>query len=131
MTSPTQPPVGSIGWFDLTVPNAEAVRDFYAAVVGWKWTGLNMGEYEDYCMNLPDSGDTVAGICHAQAVNAGMPPQWLLYVTVANLEESIANVKKLGGKVVVPVRGHAEQGRFVIIQDPAGAVMALYETAKK
>ena len=41
---PENPPApGSISWFDLTVPDARPVRDFYAAVVGWKSTGFNMG----------------------------------------------------------------------------------------
>jgi predicted enzyme related to lactoylglutathione lyase len=123
------PPIGSITWFDLTVPNADQVRDFYAAVVGWKWTPLPMGGYSDYCMNLPDSGDTVAGVCHARAVNSSMPAQWMLYINVANLEQSMARVLELGGKVIVPVRGYAGQGRFVVIQDPAGAVAALFEPA--
>ena len=26
---PTAPKMGTIGWFDLTVPDAEGVRDFY------------------------------------------------------------------------------------------------------
>ena len=130
MTTPQQPPVGSIGWFDLTVPNAEQLRDFYAAVVGWKWTALDMKGYDDYCMNLPASGDTVAGICHSRAVNASMPAQWMMYITVESLERSVARVTELGGKVVVPIRGHEGQGRFVVIQDPAGAVAALYDPAK-
>ena len=27
---------GTIGWFDLTVPNATEVKDFYAKVTEWK-----------------------------------------------------------------------------------------------
>jgi predicted enzyme related to lactoylglutathione lyase len=131
MTDVTQPPVGSIGWFDLTVQNADEVRDFYAAVVGWKWSPLQMDGYSDYCMNLPASGETVAGICHKRNVNASLPSQWLLYITVANLERSIASVEEKGGKVLTSIRGNADQGRFVIIQDPAGAVAALFEPARK
>ena len=46
------------------------------------------GGYADYCMNEPESGQTIAGVCHARGVNANLPPQWLLYITVANLETS-------------------------------------------
>ena len=35
LTSMELPKPGSIVWSDLTVPNAEAVRDFYARVTGW------------------------------------------------------------------------------------------------
>ena len=33
--APPRPPVGTIGWTDLTVPDADGLRDFYSAVVGW------------------------------------------------------------------------------------------------
>ena len=47
--------VGSISWVDLTVADAPGVRDFYAAVTGWKPAEVSMGKYSDYCMNEPAS----------------------------------------------------------------------------
>jgi predicted enzyme related to lactoylglutathione lyase len=32
-----------VAWQDLTVPNAEAIRDFYAVVVGWRPEPVDMG----------------------------------------------------------------------------------------
>jgi len=37
------PPLGAIAWADLTVANAPAVRDFYAAVCGWIAAHVEMG----------------------------------------------------------------------------------------
>jgi predicted enzyme related to lactoylglutathione lyase len=123
--SETDPmPVGSVSWFDLTVDDADGVRDFYQAVVGWEPVALSMGDYNDYCMNTP-AGATVAGVCHARGGNAGLPAQWLLYITVADLDHSVAEVERRGGKLLTPVKGYGE-GRYCIIQDPAGAVAALY-----
>ncbi|MCB9451259.1 MAG: VOC family protein [Anaerolineaceae bacterium] len=124
----TKPMIGRIMWTDLTVPNADAIRDFYQAVVGWEASGVPIdAEYEDYNM-LPPGGEPAAGICHARGVNANIPPQWLIYITVADIDQSIAACTRLGGKVIVPLR---EQGgsRFCVIQDPAGAVAALYQPA--
>lgn len=126
MTPAPQPQPGTIGWFDLTAPNADEVRDFYCDVAGWKWTGLPMGGYSDYCMNLP-SGETIAGICHKRNVNASLPTQWLLYINVADLDASLRQVETKGGKILSSIRGNKVQGRFAVIQDPAGAVAALYE----
>ena len=50
---------GEIGWFDLTVPDATAVRDFYSAVVGWESKDHDMKEYNDYEMVVPATGATV------------------------------------------------------------------------
>jgi predicted enzyme related to lactoylglutathione lyase len=40
---------GQIGWIDLTVPDAEGVRDFYRDVTGWTTSPIAMGDYQDYC----------------------------------------------------------------------------------
>jgi predicted enzyme related to lactoylglutathione lyase len=120
--------VGKIGWIDLTVTDAAHVRDFYAAVVGWKSEGVEMGGYQDYCL-LPEEGGAVAGVCHARGTNAGLPSQWLIYINVANLDASLERVLALGGEIVRPVRGLGGQGHFAIVRDPAGAVCALFQKA--
>ena len=73
--------IGSIGWRDLTVENADDLRDFYAAVVGWKTESVNMGGYNDYVM-VDANGEHVSGVCHARGENAEIPPQWMMYVVV-------------------------------------------------
>ncbi len=118
------PPVGSVLWQDLTVPNAPEIRDFYCQVVGWTYTDHDMGDYADYNINLPDGSHTVAGICHARDSNANVPPQWLIYIVVENVDESVRRCVELGGKVVDGPREMGGQ-RFCVIQDPAGAVAAL------
>lgn len=74
--------IGAISWADLTIANADEVREFYEAVVGWTNSPVEMGGYQDFCMNKAVDGETVAGICHARGENAGLPAQWLLYVNV-------------------------------------------------
>ena len=97
--SQPETPIGSISWTDLTVPDAQKVREFYQAVVGWKSEPVNMDGYEDFCMNLADEEKTVAGICHARGENVGLPAQWLIYITVADLAKSMRQCAELGGKV--------------------------------
>lgn len=124
MSEMPKPKPGTIGWTDLTVPNADEVRDFYAAVTGWKPQPLSMGDYNDYVMTTPE-GAGVAGVCHARGSNAGMPPQWLIYITVEDVDESIRQCEQRGGKVIAGPRELGGYGRFCVIQDPAGAVAGL------
>jgi predicted enzyme related to lactoylglutathione lyase len=86
-----------------------------------------MGGYADFNMLSPASEESEVGICHARGSNEGIPPQWLLYVVVADLEQSMERCLALGGKVVREARPLGP-GRFCIVQDPAGAVCALYES---
>ncbi|MCC7209044.1 MAG: VOC family protein [Anaerolineae bacterium] len=118
--------VGKIVWTDLTVPDAEAVRDFYKRVVGWTHAEVDMGGYADFSMMPPGAPHAVTGICHARGMNADMPPQWLIYIMVASLDQSIAECEALGGAVIVPPRDVGPD-RLCVIRDPAGAVAALYQ----
>lgn len=118
-------PSGQIMWHDLTVANAEDVRDFYADVVGWTVSEVPMDGYADYGMHETADGEIVAGVCHARGSNASIPPQWLLYVGVADLDLSLQRAVDKGGSVIDGPRAYGT-GRFAIVKDPAGAVMGLY-----
>jgi predicted enzyme related to lactoylglutathione lyase len=101
MSNKEKPEIGSITWSDLTVPNAEEVKDFYSIVVGWK--------------SVPAS------------INSDFPPQWLIYITVKSADESAELCEQNGGKVLVGPKEMSGYGRYCIIEDPAGAVCALFE----
>jgi uncharacterized protein len=125
----TQPPaVGTIGGFDLTVPDAESVRDFYAAVIGWQSEPFDMGGYADYFMKSPETGAIAAGVCHARGVNADLPPQWLAYIIVADLDASLQRCIEMGGAALTEIKGSEGESRYCVIRDPAGAVLALMQT---
>lgn len=116
---------GKIGWIDMSVDDADGVRDFYKAVVGWGHEDVSMGDYADYSMTTP-GGEAVSGICHARGSNAALPRGWLIYITVDDVEASAAACEAHGGEVIVPVQGLAG-GRFCVIRDPSGATAALYQ----
>lgn len=116
---------GKIGWIDMTVDDADGIRDFYKAVVGWGHEDVSMGDYADYSMTTP-GGEAVSGICHARGSNAELPRGWLIYIMVDDVEASAAACEAHGGEVLVPVRALAG-GRFCVIRDPAGATAALYQ----
>jgi predicted enzyme related to lactoylglutathione lyase len=120
-----RPAYGSIGWVDLTVEDAPKLRDFYQKVAGWLPQPVKMSGYDDFSM-LSASGEAVAGVCHARGGNATLPPVWMIYIVVENLELALQNCRNLGGKVVSPVR-MAGGSRYAVIQDPADAFVALWE----
>lgn len=120
-----KPIIGKLAWMDLTVENAETISDFYKEVVGWDKQPLSMGDYDDYVMSVPGTQEGASGVCHARGVNASLPPQWLVYINVENLDVSLKNCQKLGGKVIGEKRKMGDQGHYCLIQDPAGAYMML------
>jgi uncharacterized protein len=127
MTEPDKQATGTIVGFDLTVPDAPGIRDFYASVVGWRPEPVDMGDYADFAMAAPASGDWVAGVCHARGPNADLPPQWLVYVAVDDLDASMRRCTEAGGTLLTGVKGSEGGSRYCVIRDPAGAVLALME----
>lgn len=118
--------IGEIVWRDLTVDKAEQVSDFYASVVGWQKSPVSMGEYDDFNMNT-SNGETIAGVCHARGGNADIPPQWMMYVRVKNVNESLEQVRALGGRVLKGPTDFSGD-RYYIIEDPAGAILTIFST---
>lgn len=118
-------PNGSILWHDLTIDQAAEIKDFYQSVIGWEATPQNMGDYNDYNIQN-ENGETIAGICHHKGINKNVPPQWLIYVKVENVELSVKNCCALGGKILDGPRWMGKNN-FAVIQDPAGAILAIIE----
>lgn len=118
--------IGKVVWHDLTVPNADKVRDFYKSVIGWEHQAFNMGEYEDYILQPGVSEKDAVGVCWNRGSNKNIPPVWMMYVGVENVEASIKSVIDLGGKVLDGPR-IMDGNNFAVIQDPQGAILAIIE----
>src|SRR5690606_21996519 len=106
--------------------------EFYKEVIGWEEEGLLMkdesGTYTDYVMK-DDQGNWIGGICHHRGVNKGIPPQWIVYINVADIKQSIDKCLQLGGKVIKTSANQVGSLQYAIISDPQGAVLALTQEA--
>ncbi len=118
--------LGEMAWLDLTVEHAEQVKDFYQAVVGWQSEAVSMGDYQDFSMVAPESKQPVSGICHARGGNADLPPMWLPYFLVADIEQSVAQVLAQGGQMLTEIKSFG-QDKYAVVKDPAGAACAIYQ----
>jgi len=125
MTDNTPTP-GTVGWLDLTVADASGVRDFYEAVVGLTPSGIDMGGYEDFCMTPPSADAPVCGVCHARGGNEGLPPVWVPYFIVEDIDAGVAACEARGGETLTPIKSMGD-ARYCVIRDPAGAACALYQ----
>jgi predicted enzyme related to lactoylglutathione lyase len=63
-------------------------------------------------------------------VNSDIPPLWLTYIVVEELESSLASCREGGGEILVGPKGMGPGSAYAIIRDPAGAVLALYQTGE-
>ena len=79
-----------------------------------------------YALRQAETGTPAAGICHARGSNAELPRQWLIYIVVPDAAASAAACTANGGKVLVGPKNMGG-GKYAVIEDPSGAVAALYQ----
>lgn len=69
--------------------------------------------------------DSVGGIMRVPADAPPMPPHGGCYVTVDEVEDTVAAAQSLGGRVLVPVMEVPGVGRMAVLRDPQGAVLSV------
>jgi predicted enzyme related to lactoylglutathione lyase len=118
---------GRFVWYELLTSDTKAAQDFYGSVVGWtaKDSGMTGMEYI-----LFSAGETmIAGL---MALTDDMkarqvPPNWTGYVYVDDVDAATRQAKDLGGKAHMEPHDIPGVGRFSVIADPQGAVIALFK----
>ncbi|MBP6845265.1 MAG: VOC family protein, partial [Kofleriaceae bacterium] len=100
----------------------------YADVVGW--TPQPFDDTGGYTMFVGAQGP-LGGVTTLPdaAKQMGAPPHWQANVEVADVDATVALVEQLGGKVY-HVETVPEIGRFAVVADPQGAVIAVFTPAK-
>ena len=71
----------------------------------------------------------LGGIMQIEASWGNMPSQWVNYFSVANVDETAATVKKLGGQQMGPTED-SPFGRIAALKDPNGATFKIVEPPK-
>jgi uncharacterized protein len=117
---------GTFCWADLGSPDAAAAKRFYTALFSLTAEDRPMGPGAFYTMLTVD-GRSVAALYQQEPAPAGTTPQWLSYISVASVNESAQRAKGLGGAVLMDAFDVLDVGRMAMVQDPTGAVVALWE----
>jgi uncharacterized protein len=119
---------GRFAWHELhTTDRARALR-FYGQLAGWETRELPMGPGEPYGLCLIQGKD-VAGITRSKA-GPDVPPHWLPYIAVDDVDASAAKALDLGGRSLNAPMDIPNVGRFAVIADPQGAAFALYKHSR-
>jgi len=112
----------SFEYFELHTPNLETAKSFYGELFNWRFKDLDIPG-KRYA--LSEGNGLQGGLMEDER------PFWLNYVTVDNVEKAGQMAQRLGGKVLRPRTEVPGEGAFVVIADPSGAPLALWEQAKK
>jgi uncharacterized protein len=120
---------GSLTWTELATNDPKKAEQFYTQLFGWgaKTGGEGMNAYTEFSANgMPGAGmmDT-----KVYGPNVNVPPNWMPYFRVTDVDASANKAKELGGSLRVPPTDIPNVGRFSVVQDPQGAVFAIIKMA--
>lgn len=116
-------------WYELTTSDLDAAIAFYGDVIGWTVTPSGAPGMDYRLIHAPRSGDAggkdVGGMMAlpAEAKAMGMPPAWVGYVDVADVDAEVLAFEAAGGKVAWPANDLPEVGRMAMLVDPQGAMI--------
>ena len=123
----TNYPDGVFNWIDLTTTDVAGAKAFYGGLFGWAADDMPTGGGPDYTMFKID-GHAVAGATPmSDDMRAmGMPPVWVSYVKVDDIDGAAARVAAAGGAVFLPPMDVLDSGRMALAQDPTGAAFGMW-----
>ncbi len=130
MTEVTRHDAGSLCWAELATTDPHAAKSFYTTLFGWTFADSPMGPGpEDIYTRLQLAGKDVGALYRMmkEQEGQGVPPNWLAYVAVASADEAAKKAKALGGRVLAEPFNVQEYGRMAMLQDPAGATLAVWQ----
>jgi uncharacterized protein len=119
---------GRFAWHELVTPAPAAAMSFYPAITSW--TTQPMEDTTDYNLWVNDT-TPLGGVTSLpdDMKTRGVPPHWLAYVSVYDVDESVRHAKALGAQVRFGPAEIPNVGSWAIITDPQGATLGLFEPA--
>jgi uncharacterized protein len=115
-------PAGGYIWYELLSPDPEASKAFYDSVVGWN-IGEGSPEFQGYRMIGRSDGKYAGGVfpLTEEMRQHGARPTWLGYVHVADVDQSVKDIERTGGKALLAPFDIPNVGRIAMVADPQGA----------
>ena len=119
---------GIFSWRELITQDAEASKKFYTDLLGWNIESVDMGGGMTYEMFMQGERP-VAGVMQNPKEDCDKTA-WISYITVEDLEATVAKAESLGAKPCMPITEIPGKGRFAGFADPQGAPIAFWEFAE-
>jgi len=116
---------GNFCWNELATSDVNQAKEFYTKLFGWQTDDHDVGGFT-YTM-FKNGNEEIGGMYQIPSEQAqNMPPNWMSYVFVDDLSATVEKAKSLNAKVLKDITQVGDFGSMAVIQDPTGAVIALW-----
>ena len=124
---------GTFIWNELATRDLAAAKAFYTQLFGWgseetPMPGDMPGNYALFKLGDVDIGGAYE---MAGEMFEGVPPNWAAYVSVDDVDATMAAAEAAGGKTTWPAMDVPGIGRMGGFTDPTGAAIAIFKMGDK
>ncbi len=123
---------GKIIWHDLLTNDPKASQDFYHELFGWEFESVGsaagLSSNSAYTL-IRHNGRLIGGMIDTVALNNKDDiSQWVVLMSVENIDAATAKFEADGGEVITPPKDLQRRGKMAIVRDAEGALLALLQT---
>jgi uncharacterized protein len=115
----------SVTHFEIYGPEPERLAGFYRDVFGWEVEQMPGIGYWRIRTGTAETNPLHGGLTYRAIPDLN---GFLLYVTVASMEETLARVQSLGGSMVRPKTAVPRAGWVTVVADPAKNIFGIWQT---
>ena len=119
----------SLCWAELDTNDTSSAGSFYTALFGWGKKGGGQAANETEYIEWQLGGKSIGGMMTIPKEWGPVPPNWLVYFAVADVDATAKKTGELKGAAIVPPTDIPDMGRFAVLRDPQGAVFAVFRPA--
>ncbi|MGW4380165.1 VOC family protein [Kitasatospora sp. NPDC004531] len=112
---------GTLGWVELATRDPKGAVAFYPRVFGWSVAAGEM--YTQFGLGGRDFGGMMD---MADQFPAEVPPYWMPYFAVADVDLSAERAALLGATVTLPPTDVPEGPRLAVLRDPQDAIFGIH-----
>jgi len=123
------PKHGQFVWTEIASNDADKCQSFYEEIFGWKFKKGDSAGGMDYREYTAGGDAPVGGLYQIDPKFFGEnppPPHYMTYVAVDDVDASAKQAVELGAAIIREPMDIPNTGRFCIIQDPTGGMIATF-----
>jgi hypothetical protein len=114
--------VGRFVWHEHVSTEPAKAQEFFKQLLGWEYDTFKAGEFDYTVINSGGHGH--GGF---PQVPEGTPSHWVGNVAVESTDATVEKAKAAGGSVLIEPMDIPEVGRYAVIRDPQGGVVASFQ----
>ena len=117
---------GALVWNELMTGDVEKAKNFYRDLLGWEYQKMNGMEYWLIKNNERMNG----GMMNKPEEMKDMPPVWINYIHVDDIDTALEKVPANGGQVIGEPMDDSENGpgKMALVTAPSGAMFQLIQS---